>query len=291
MSPDHSAPFDHSERSDRPEQSDSSRRSAPSSAYDSELIDRLAEAHAVAVLTGAGISAESGIPTFRDEDGLWQKYDPSELATMEAFLDRPDVVQDWYAHRRSILEEAGPNPAHRALTRLEELVPEFLCVTQNVDDLHREADTEAVVELHGNIRRSYCVDCEEPADEEVLARIEEGAPARCPECGGLIRPDVVWFGEALPRKAIARAERAARSADVFLSVGTSAAVHPAAGLPVTAHRHGAYLVEVNVDRTEITAHADEVLRGPAGEELPQLVSAIAETTARDAPDDRPDPPA
>lgn len=241
---------------------------------ESELVERLRGGRRVVVLTGAGISAESGIPTFRDEDGLWQEYDPSELATMEAFLDHPEVVQDWYAHRRSILEEAGPNPAHRAITRLEQLVPEFLCVTQNVDDLHREAGTEQVVELHGNIRRNYCVDCEEPASEAVLAQIEEGRPATCPECGGYIRPDVVWFGEPLPRVAIERAERAAREADIFLSVGTSAAVHPAAGLPVTARRSGAFLGEINVDSTEITPYVDEVLRGPAGEILPELVERL-----------------
>lgn len=247
---------------------------SPSPRPPTELVERLAGADSVAVLTGAGISAESGIPTFRDEDGLWQQYDPSELATMEAFLSQPDVVQDWYAHRRAILEEAGPNDGHRALARLEAMVPSFTCITQNVDNLHQEAGTEHVIELHGNIQRNYCVDCEEEASESVLERLEEGEPARCPDCGGLIRPDVVWFGEALPREAMEAAQAAARSADVFLSVGTSAAVHPAAGLPVTARRRGAYLAEFNVDTTEITDLVDEVVRGPAGETLPGLADAL-----------------
>lgn len=248
---------------------------SPSPRPPTELVERLAGADSVAVLTGAGISAESGIPTFRDEDGLWQQYDPSELATMEAFLSQPDVVQDWYAHRRAILEETDPNDGHRALARLEAMVPSFTCITQNVDNLHQEAGTEHVIELHGNIRRNYCVDCEQEASESVLERLEEGEPARCPDCGGLIRPDVVWFGEALPREAMEAAQAAARSADVFLSVGTSAVVYPAARYPEMARAGGAYVAEINPEVTGVTDEVNESIRGPAGEVLPALVEAVA----------------
>ena len=241
------------------------------------LVDRLAEAEHVAVLTGAGISAESGIPTFRDPGGLWKEFDPQELANVEAFLDNPELVQGWYRHRRQVVEDAEPNAGHRALADLEAHGSDVAVVTQNVDDLHHRAGSSTVIELHGNITHNYCMDCERAAAPDTVdAAIQEGTPARCPECDGLIRPDVVWFGEMLPPDAMERADAATHRADVFLSVGTSAVVYPAARLPVAAQEQDAYVAEINPDTTGITDNVDESIRGPAGEVLPDLIDAVAE---------------
>lgn len=246
--------------------------------YSQDLVRRLAEAEVVAVLTGAGVSAESGVPTFRDPDGLWQKFRPEELANVDAFLRNPTLVQGWYAHRRAVVEEVAPNPGHAALAELEAVVHErggtFLLITQNVDGLHQRAGSEHVVELHGSLMRSYCVDCERPASRDELAAIESGEAAACAACGGLIRPDVVWFGEMLPEAALRQAEAAAVASDVFLSVGTSGVVFPAAGLPLAAGAAGAYVAEVNPVPSEIARHLDETVRGRAGEVLPDLLRAV-----------------
>ncbi len=249
-------------------------RAVPDAPFSPHLVDRLARAQRVAVLTGAGISAESGIPTFREAGGLWERFRPEELANVEAFLRNPDLVQGWYAHRRAVAEEKAPNPGHRALVTLAGLVPAFTLITQNVDNLHQRAGSRDVVELHGNLTRSYCVDCRRPAEEADVALLDEGKPARCPGCGGLLRPDVVWFGELLPVRAVEQAEAAAQEADVFLSIGTSAVVYPAARLPVTAGEHGAYVAEVNIERSAIAPYLDEVVLGPAGRVLPRLVAAV-----------------
>ncbi|WP_103020234.1 SIR2 family NAD-dependent protein deacylase [Salinibacter altiplanensis] len=244
--------------------------------FSDTLVDRLAEADHVAVLTGAGISAESGIPTFRDPGGLWDEFDPQELANVEAFLDNPELVQGWYRHRRQVVVEAEPNAGHQALADLEAHVPSLAVVTQNVDNLHTRAETGTVIELHGNITDNYCMDCERAVGAEAVdVAIQEGEPARCPDCEGLIRPDVVWFGEMLPADAMARAEAVTERADVFLSVGTSAVVHPAAQLPVAAREQGAYVAEVNPDTTGVTDDVHETIRGPAGDVLPALVDAVA----------------
>jgi NAD-dependent deacetylase len=246
------------------------------SAFSDTLVHRLAQADHAAVLTGAGISAESGIPTFRDADGLWEKFDPQELANVEAFLDNPELVQGWYRHRRQLVEDAEPNAAHRALAELEAQVTTVSVLTQNVDDLHNRAGSSTVIELHGSITRNYCMDCERAADAETVnAAIQEGEPARCPACEGLIRPDVVWFGERLPPDAMTQADAATERADVFLSVGTSAVVYPAARLPVAAREQGAYVAEVNPDTTGVTDDVDESVRGSAGDVLPALVEAVA----------------
>ena len=245
--------------------------------FSDTLVDRLVRAEHVTVLTGAGISAESGIPTFRDPGGLWEEFDPQELANVEAFLDNPELVQGWYRHRRQVVEDAEPNAGHRALADLEAHGSDVAVVTQNVDDLHHRAGSSTVIELHGNITHNYCMDCERAAAPDTVdAAIQEGTPARCPECGGLIRPDVVWFGEMLPPDAMERADAATHRADVFLSVGTSAVVYPAARLPVAAQEQDAYVAEINPDTTGITDNVDESIRGPAGEVLPDLVNAVAE---------------
>jgi len=242
----------------------------------SSFLDRLADADHVAVLTGAGISAESGIPTFRDPGGIWEEFEPQELANVEAFLDNPELVQGWYRHRRQLVEEAEPNAGHCALVDLEAHVDQVTVITQNVDDLHNRAGSSRVVELHGNITHNYCMDCDRDATaEEVDRSIQKGDPARCPACGGFIRPDVVWFGEMLPRDAIEAANAAARSADVFLSVGTSAVVYPAAQLPLTAQQAGAYVAEINPDRTPLSDEVDAFLQDEAGTALPKLIDHLS----------------
>ena len=243
--------------------------------FSETLVRRLRQARRVAVLTGAGISAESGVPTFRDPGGLWQTFRPEELANVEAFLANPTLVQAWYAHRRQVVEDVAPNAGHRALADLERWVVgrggEFLLATQNVDGLHERAGSQNLVELHGSLRRSHCLDCGHPAPPPTAA---EGGVARCAACGGLVRPDVVWFGEMLPEEAIERATQAAALADVYLSVGTSAVVYPAAGLPQLARQSGAYVAEVNPTPSDIAWRLDEQVRGAAGTVLPELVERV-----------------
>lgn len=236
-----------------------------------DLIDRLHAAGHVAVLTGAGVSAESGIATFRDANGLWSRFNPQELASMDAFLANPKRVQDWYAHRRSIVRNARPNPGHEALAELEQHVKRVTVITQNVDGLHTRAGSSTVLELHGSLERNYCAECGTVADESDLAG---EAPHSCPRCRGMIRPDVVWFGEILPQDVLEAAFEAAASCDVFLSVGTSAVVHPAAGIPITAAQSGAFTVEINIERSAVADHMDDVLIGQSGEILPELVSRL-----------------
>jgi NAD-dependent deacetylase len=235
------------------------------------LVTTLRSAQKIAVLAGSGISAESGVPTFRDaQTGLWARYDPMELATPEAFERDPRLVWEWYAWRRELVGNADPNPGHEALAELETRVPDFVLLTQNVDGLHRRAGSQNVTELHGNITRSKC------SVEGVFVEPREddsGVPPSCPGCGAFLRPDVVWFGEALPAGALEEAFDAARECDVFFSIGTSGLVQPAASLAFEAQRHGAVVVEVNPDETPLTRHADHALRGGAGELLPELVRA------------------
>ncbi len=235
---------------------------------------RLARARHVGILTGAGISAESGIPTFRDPGGLWDRFKPEELANVRAFLKNPELVQKWYEHRRRIALEKEPNPGHRALADLEDMIDEVTIVTQNVDRLHQRAGSRRVIELHGNLVRSYCIDCERTAEPADLEPTAERRAAVCPRCGGYIRPDVVWFGEMLPAGAMEGAHAAAERADVFLSIGTSAVVYPAAGIPLHAAEAGAYVAEINVEASAIASEIHETVIGPAGEILPSLVETV-----------------
>ncbi len=235
----------------------------------SELQDRIRRAERVAVLTGAGVSAESGVPTFRGTDGLWRQYRAEDLATPEAFRRDPRLVWEWYDWRRQLVATCQPNPAHRAIAALERDAPEFLLITQNVDGLHRKAGSVRLVELHGNLWRVRCVR-DERTTENLEAPLQD-IPPRC-TCGGLLRPDVVWFGEALPAEPLRQAFDAAQSCEVFLVVGTSAVVHPAASLPGVAREHDAYVVEVNLEPTPLTSIAHESHHGKAGEILPRLLS-------------------
>jgi NAD-dependent deacetylase len=236
------------------------------------LIGKLRAARHVAVLTGAGVSAESGVPTFRDaQTGLWANFKPEELATPTAFRRNPKLVWEWYAWRREKVANVAPNPAHHALAEMQTHFPRFTLITQNVDGLHQRAGSRDVIELHGNITRTKCFE----EDTVVTEWTDTGdVPPKCPRCGGLLRPDVVWFEESLPEQAIADAIEASRMCELFLCVGTSTAVHPAASLPFEALRFGATVVEVNPQPTPLTAHAHFVLSGPAGVVLPELVNQL-----------------
>jgi NAD-dependent deacetylase len=228
----------------------------------------VAGARRIAVLTGAGVSAESGIPTFRGPDGLWCKFRPEDLATPGAFERDPALVWEWYDWRRGLVAAAAPNPAHAAIARLEARRPATVLVTQNVDGLHALAGSPDPVELHGSLWRTRCAACAElREDRRVPLR---PLPPRCP-CGGLLRPDVVWFGEALPGGLLRRAVEAAESCDLMIVAGTSGLVQPAASLADVALSRGAALIEVNLDETPLSGRCAESFRARAGEILPQLL--------------------
>jgi NAD-dependent deacetylase len=241
--------------------------------FPSTLIDILAAATRVVVLTGAGISAESGIPTFREaQSGLWARYDPAELATPHAFQRDPKTVWEWYAWRRELIHQAQPNSGHLALTQWPALFPMFTLITQNVDGFHRLAGAAEVVELHGNIHRVKCA-----AQGHIIKNWSEllGTPPPCPQCGSLLRPDVVWFGESLDRDLLERAFDASREAEVFFSIGTSAQVQPAASLAVTAKQSGACLVEINPQVTQLTPLANFAFQAPSGTILLPLTQEVS----------------
>jgi NAD-dependent deacetylase len=236
-----------------------------------ELAALLRNAKYVTVLTGAGVSAESGVPTFRDaQTGLWARFKAEELATPEAFQRNPKMVWEWYLHRRATLSQAAPNPGHLALAEIARRVPALTLVTQNIDGLHAKAGSSNVIELHGNIIRTKCFDNAHVAEAQPG---DTRVPPHCPLCGSLLRPDVVWFGEMLPPDAMERATDAARACDLFLNVGTSAMVYPAAELPVIAKRSGATVVEVNPDPSPVAEFADYTLAAPSGVALPALLKA------------------
>jgi NAD-dependent deacetylase len=237
-------------------------------------IDRAAvllkAARQIAVLTGAGVSAESGIPTFRDAEGLWEGHPVEQVAYPDAFVRDPAMVWKFYNARRDNLRRVEPNAGHFALVRLEqELGPDrFTLVTQNVDGLHRRAGSRSVVELHGNLTRARCTGCGRNEDRGLEPL---GDLPKCPHCGALVRPDVVWFTEALPDDAWEAASAAAESCDCFLIVGTSAVVYPAAGLISTARHGKAKVIEFNKQRTDASHLADVNVFGPSGQTLPAVV--------------------
>lgn len=226
------------------------------------------------VLTGAGVSAESGIPTFRGKDGLWKKYRAEELATPEAFRRNPTLVWEWYNYRREIINSKKPNQGHIVLSKWEngEYFGSFTLITQNVDGLHIIAGNKNVLEIHGNIWKVRCISCgkEEFSYEVPLGEI----PPKC-ECGGILRPGVVWFGESLPQDALSKSFEALKNADVVMVVGTSGIVYPAASMPYYAKEGGAKVVEVNISKTPISEYADYFLKGKAGEILPELDKELA----------------
>lgn len=242
------------------------------------LLEHLHAAQRVVVLTGAGVSAESGVPTFRAaQTGLWAQFKVEELATPRAFQRNPRLVWEWYQWRRELVRRAEPNPAHAALAAWERHAPGFHLITQNIDGLHQRAGSRRVLELHGNLHRVKCA-----TEGSVIDTWPEAAelPPRCPRCGGLLRPDVVWFEEPMPERETAEAFRLSGACDLFLSVGTSALVYPAAALPHEAQGRGATVVEVNLHPTPLTGSADFVLTGAAGALLPELLAVVCSREAR-----------
>lgn len=241
------------------------------------IIDALRQARHVTVFTGAGISAESGIATFRDKGtGLWQRFNPADLATPEAYLRDPALVWGWYESRRLQVSAAQPNTGHLAIVKLAKRVPSLSVVTQNVDDLHERAGSQNVLHLHGSLFAPRCFDCSEAYEGELCESAPDGPvePPRCERCGGMVRPRVVWFGEVLPEEAIEAAAEATREADCFLSIGTSGLVQPAASFVGLALTAGAVVVHVNPDAVGGGAEREFALRGLAGEVLPELISIL-----------------
>jgi NAD-dependent deacetylase len=234
------------------------------------LVEALRAASSVFVLTGSGISAESGLPTFRGAGGLWRTHRVEELASAEGFARDPELVWTWYNERKAAHQNAAPNAGHVALARLERKLPDFTLATQNVDSLHFRAGSQRVVELHGNLREARCTRCDArhalEAEGLPLDRLRHS-------CGGMMRPNIVWFGEPLPPQAWRRARDAASRAGVILVVGTSAVVYPAAAL-ATSYNERAYVAEINPEETAISAGVDCVLRSSASEALARIADAV-----------------
>ncbi|MCK4757615.1 MAG: NAD-dependent deacylase [Thermoplasmata archaeon] len=235
--------------------------------FDVELIEKLRQASKVVVVTGSGISAESGIPTFRGEDGLWKKYRAEELATPQAFFANPELVWEWYDWRRQLIGKAGPNPGHQIIASMEDYYDDFLLITQNVDGLHGKAGSHNMVEIHGNIWKVKCTEenTEKFLDENPIGQL----PPKC-ECGALLRPAVVWFGESLPVDGLVRADKAIKECDILITVGTSGYVYPVASFPMIAQASRALVIEINLEKTPISQIADYTLLGKSGDVLPAL---------------------
>ncbi len=223
------------------------------------------------ISTGAGISTESGIPAFRGQDGLWENFKPEELATPEAFQRNPKKVWEWYDWRRQKISQVEPNDGHRALVEMESIFPRMFLFTQNIDGLHQRAGSKNVQELHGSIWRVRCL--KERKTFETFQTPFEQLPPHC-ECGSLVRPDVVWFGEALPPDILATAWQVAANCDIFFLIGSSATVEPAASFGWIARENGAVVVEINAEITPVTEIANECFLGKSGILLPKLVRAL-----------------
>lgn len=236
-----------------------------------EIIDDLRKARSVVVLTGAGVSAESGVPTFRGQEGLWRNYNPQELATPEAFNKDPTLVWEWYDWRRGLIAPLEPNPAHLAIAELEERSPSFLLITQNIDGLHKKGGSKQMLELHGNIWNVRCV-----AEGNVTENHDvplQNIPPMC-SCGAMLRPHIVWFGESLDPHILHQSLQAIEACDFLIVAGTSAVVQPSASFPIMARERGATVLEVNMEPTPISSLVNGSLFGKAGELLPQLVASL-----------------
>jgi NAD-dependent deacetylase len=248
------------------------RSPAPMSVVSGRLRKALSGARRVAFFTGAGISAESGVPTFRGNEGIWKKFKPEELATFSGFRQNPELVWEWYRMRKEVMTTVQPNAGHRAIVEFERHY-RVTVITQNVDNLHRRAGSSLVHELHGNIERNYCTGCGKFYTDAEL-RLAEVAVPICPKCNGAVRPDVVWFGELLPEQEWKASVDAARWCELFFCVGTSGVVYPAASLPSVARQSGAMVVEINVEPTDLSPSVDESIYGPAGDILPRIVREV-----------------
>lgn len=236
------------------------------------LANELLNKPAATILSGSGISADSGVPTFRDpQEGLWAKYPPQEMASPDAFRRDPNFVWRWYQWRRNRIQSVEPNAGHTALVELGRKLPDLRLVTQNVDGLHQRGGHEDVIEFHGNIHRNSCFESRHPMTVEG----DPDAPPVCPECGSLARPDVVWFGESIPEQALNRSLEAAQRGGVFIAVGTSATVYPAAGLADLARENGALIAEINPEATDMAV--DIAIRASAAEALPELLAAVEDS--------------
>lgn len=233
--------------------------------FDKILIDKIKQAKKGFALTGAGISAPSGIPTFRGEDGLWRDKDPRELASPIGFNKNPQMVWDWYNFRRAIIRKSGPNPAHYALVELENSFDDFAIITQNVDNFHQDAGSKNVLELHGNIFRNKCNEC-----GKLFGDINSKELPHCEVCGGFIRPDVVWFGEALSREVLETAWQWCENCDICMVIGTSAMVQPAASLPLISRENEAFVIEINKNSTVISSYVDCSITGDVTSILPDF---------------------
>ncbi len=241
--------------------------------FSQNAITALRSARSVVVLTGAGVSAESGVPTFRGAGGLWRTYQATSLATPEAFAKDPNLVWEFYNYRREVLAPLEANPGHYAIAAIEAQVPDFTLVTQNIDNLHRIAGSKNLIELHGNIWRVRCTNsaCERFTNSQENRQVPiSPLPPRCGECGSLLRPHIVWFGETLDGNAIRSAVKAIRKCDLFIVAGTSAVVQPAAGMPLMARQEGAYVLEINPERTDLSEALNESIQEASGVALPNL---------------------
>jgi NAD-dependent deacetylase len=232
---------------------------------------RLKNASAVTVLSGAGISAASGVPTFRGKDGLWENHNVEDIATPQALKNNPDLFWKFYRWRKNLIKEVKPNLGHYALVDFERIYDDFQLVTQNVDNLHREAGNKKIVELHGNLFRIKCENCNQIYTDPIS---ENSQIPICKSCNGSLRPDIVLFGENLEEKNLRAAQEAAAGCEIFFSIGTSALVEPAASLPFLAKGNGSYVVEINPEETPLSQHADECLRGKTEKLLPALIIII-----------------
>ncbi|NNG26598.1 MAG: NAD-dependent deacylase [Ignavibacteriaceae bacterium] len=242
-----------------------------------EFLNILKEASSLVFFSGAGISAESGISTFRGKEGLWKKFKPEELANFDAFISNPEIVWEWYNHRKKIIHSAHPNEGHNTIAEMQKYFNSVTVVTQNIDNLHRRAGSIDIFELHGNIERNFCINCKKFYNEEL--DFSKGVP-KC-KCGGLIRPDVVWFGEMLPEDQFRGGESVSVNSNVFFVVGTSAVVYPAAGLVYSAKQGGAVIVEINIEQTEISSIADYSFLGESGKILPEIFNAYKNAIGRE----------
>lgn len=231
------------------------------------ISDQIKNYKKIVFVTGAGISQESGIPTFRGKDGLWRNYDPMKLATIDAFYENPKLVWEWYNERRCNVFQAQANLGHKAITELEKYA-QVTVLTQNIDGLHKKAGSSNVLELHGSIVKIKCSVCD--YNEEILTEISDFPPL-C-KCGNILRPDVVWFGESLPQDVWENAIEFASQCDLMVVVGTSLVVSPANTLPLYAKQNNATLIEINPENTEMSGEMDEIIRNTSVETLPKLVS-------------------
>lgn len=244
--------------------------------FSSEFIEVTRKARKIVILTGAGVSRESGLDTFRDAGGYWSRYNPYELASPQGFRSNPLLVWQWYQARKNRAAEAQPNPGHYAIAEMENYFPEFYLFTQNVDRLHKRAGSKKIFELHGTIFEAHCFNCGLPYTNDFIIGDSIETIPRCKKCNDLIRPSVVWFGESLPYDILAMAYEKSQSCDLFFTIGTSSEVYPAADLPHQAKNTGAYVVEINPNETSFTRYSNLSFRENSGEILPQILKIIKE---------------